>query len=327
MNESNAYQRLKILYLYKILFEQTDEYHSITMPQIIEQLDEYGFPAGRKALYEDIDALREFGVDIVSGRGKWAGYAIVSRDFEMPELTLLADAVVCSPFFTNKKAKELISKLEGLCSVHDAAQIDRKVYTSGRESFDNERIYLNVDAIHRAISEKKKITFKYFDYNIRKQKVYRDGLRTCSPYALAWNEERYYLIAHYEKYGGISHFRVDKMEDVEITDEPCEKKPKDFRLSEYLKSTFSMFSGDDTEVQLLFENDLVNAVIDRFGKSVRMSRYDDGHFTVRVSVRVDRPETFFGWLFQFGTKAKILAPVELAESYRKMLRSVLKNQK
>lgn len=328
MSESNVYQRLKILYLYKILFEQTDEYHAITMPQIIEQLEEYGFSAGRKALYEDIEALREFGVDIVSSRGKWASYAIVSRSFEMPELTLLADAVVCSPFFTNKKAKELIEKLESLCSVHEAAQIERKVYSAAeRESFDNERIYLNVDAIHRAISEKKKITFKYFDYNIKKQKVYREGLRTCSPYALAWSGERYYLIAHYEKYGGISHFRVDKMEGVEITDEPCEKKPKDFRLSEYLRSTFSMFSGDDTEVHLLFENGLVNAVIDRFGKSVRMSRYDDGHFTVRVNVRADQPGTFFGWLFQFGTSARILAPLELAERYRKTLRDVLKNQK
>lgn len=327
MSEGNAYQRLKILYLYKILFEQTDEYHALSMPQIIEQLEENGFSAARKALYEDIDALRAFGVDIASGRGNRAGYAIVNRDFEIPELMLLADAVVCSPFFTEKKAKALIEKLEGLCSIHEAAQIERKVYTAGRESSDNERIYLNVDAIHRAIAEKKKITFKYFDYNIRKQKVYRDGLRTCSPYALAWNEEKYYLIAHYEKYGGISHFRVDKMECVEITDEPCLKKPRDFKLSEYLKSTFSMFSGNNRDVWLLFENKLTNAVIDRFGKSVKMQRYDDEHFTVRVSVKADNPETFFGWLFQFGTMAKILEPVDLRERYSKMLKAVIKSQK
>lgn len=328
MSEGSTYQRLKILYLYKILFEQTDEYHAISMPRIIEQLEEYGFSAARKALYEDIEALRAFGVDIASGRGNRAGYAIVDRDFEIPELTLLADAVLCSPFFTEKKAKALIEKLEGLCSVHEAAQIERKVYTAGgRESSDNERIYLNVDEIHRAIAEKKKITFRYFDYNIRKQKVYREGLRTCSPYALAWNDEKYYLIAHYEKYGGISHFRVDKMDSVEMTDEPCHKKPRDFKLSEYLRSTFSMFSGTEQEVVLIFENSLTNAVIDRFGKSVRMRRYDDSHFTIRVSVKTDNPETFFGWLFQFGTKAKILEPVDLRERYRKMLKTVLDGQR
>lgn len=326
MSDGSTYQRLKILYLYKILFEQTDEYHAISMPQIIEQLEEYGFSAARKALYEDIEALRAFGVDIASGRGNRAGYAIIDRDFEIPELTLLADAVVCSPFFTEKKAKALIGKLESLCSVHEAARIERKVYTAGRESSDNERIYLNVDAIHRAIAEKKKITFRYFDYNIRKQKVYREGLRTCSPYALAWNEEKYYLIAHYEKYGGISHFRVDKMDSVEMTDEPCQKKPKDFKLSEYLRSTFSMFSGTEQEVVLLFENRLTNAVIDRFGKSVKMSRYDDEHFTVRVSVKTDNPETFFGWLFQFGTMARILAPAGLRKRYREALKAVLDAQ-
>lgn len=197
----------------------------------------------------------------------------------------------------------------------------------GQSGFNNERIYLNIDAIQRAISEKKKIKFKYFDYNFKKQKVYRRGVRTCSPYALAWNDEKYYLIAHYEKYGGISNFRVDKMEDVCLLDEPSCKMPKDFKLYEYLRSTFSMFSGEISQVRLMLDNSLANAVIDRFGRNVKMQRYDDEHFTALVQIRVDQPEPFFAWLFQFGTAASILAPANLKERYLEVLKSVYGSQR
>lgn len=321
--------RLKILYLYKILWEQTDAEHALTMPQIQAELEALGAGAGRKAIYEYLDMLREFGADIDSGYGKSAGYNLSSRTFDLPELKLLADAVVSSRFFTERKAKEMLRKLETLCSVHEASSIQRQVYIANRNATDNERIYYNVNEIHRAISEKRKISFKYFDYDIRIRKKYRDGLRECSPYALTWNEEKYYLVAHYEKYDGISHFRVDKMEDVQILDEPSHKMPRDFKLSEYLRSTFSMFSGEEQTVTLRFRNtpSLINAVIDRFGRQI--SLYPDGeeHFTVRVPVRTSSPAPFFGWLFQFGADAQILSPDELKKEYVRMLNKAAKANK
>lgn len=317
----------KILYLYKILWENTDGEHVITMPQILEKLNEYGVSAGRKAVYEYIDILREFGVDIISGMGKNSGYCLGSREFELPELKLLADAVSSSRFFTEKKAKALIQKLESLCSVYEAKSIRRQVFIANRLTTDNERIYYNVNEIHRAIAEKRMISFDYFDYDIKKRKKYRGGKRCCSPYALTWNEERYYLIAHYEKYNDISHFRVDKMENVRILDTPSNKMPSGFKLSEYLKSTFSMFSGNVETVTLRFDNALINAVIDRFGKQITL--YPDGetHFTVRVPVRASTPEPFFGRLFQFGTNAQILAPQDLKARYLEMLENVSKNHR
>ena len=217
--EKNSIQRLKILYLYKIMLEQTDEQHPITMNEIISQLNLYGISAERKALYHDIEALCTFGLDIKQLKGNSSGYYVASREFELPELKLLADAVTSSRFLTEKKSNELLKKIEGLASVHEAKQIHRQVFVSNRVKAMNERIYINVDTIHRAIAEGKKISFKYFDYDLEKKKKYRDGLRVCSPYALSWDDERYYLIAYYEKYSSISNFRVDRMESVKILEE------------------------------------------------------------------------------------------------------------
>lgn len=318
---------LKILYLYKILSEKTDSEHSLTMPELQRELKKCGAEAGRKSIYEYIDALRSLGVEIDSELGKGAGYSLAARTFDLPELKLLADAVASSRFFTERKAKALIAKLESLCSEHEAKSLRRQVYIANRLTTDNERIYYNVNEIHRAINEKRMISFKYFDYDIRKRKKYRDGVRVCSPYALTWNDEKYYLIAHYEKYGSISHFRVDKMEDVRILDEPAQKMPRGFKLSDYMGSTFSMFSGEVEDVKLRFSNSLIGAVIDRFGKQITLIPDGGGHFTVKVPVRASSPEPFFGWLFQFGENAQILSPQALREEYIKALNQAAKANK
>ena len=323
MLDKTTNQRLKILYLYKILLETTDEQHHITMPEIISQLALYGISAGRKALYEDIEALKNYGLDIISLKGNVSGYYVASRDFELPELKLLADAVSSSRFLTEKKSAKLLKKIEGLSSIHEAKQIQRQVYVTNRVKAMNERIYLNVDVIHRAIAEKKNIRFRYFDYDLQKQKKYRDGIRVCSPYALTWDDERYYLIAFYNKRNAISNFRVDRMEAVEIMDEPAKEKPENFVVADYMNSSFSMFSGKTQNVKLRFDNKLINAVIDRFGKSILIVPDGETHFTVRIQVKTEQPEPFFGWLFQFSTMAEIVEPLELKERYRTDLKKVL----
>ena len=321
-NSRTSTQRLKILYLYRILLERSDEEHIITMPEIISQLELYGISAGRKALYDDIEALKTYGLDIISVRGDKAGYYVASRDFELPELKLLADAVTSSRFLTEKKSSELLKKIESLSSVYQAKQINRQVYIADRVKAMNERIYLNVDVIHRAITENKQISFKYFDYDMQKRKRYRDGLRMCSPYALSWDDERYYLIAFYPKRpDNYTNFRVDRMENVEIITYEARVIPQAFNLSEYMNSTFSMFSGEAQEVKLRFHISLVNTVLDRFGKNISLRPDGDERFTIRVNIKAEPP--FFGWLFQFGTKASIVEPLELKEKYIEQLEDVL----
>ena len=313
--------RLKILYLYKILTEQTDEQHGLTMNELIEKLDACGISAARKALYEDIEALKLFGLDVVGGSGRNADYRVVNREFELPELKLLTDAVCSAKFITEKKSRELADKLTALCSHHQARELKRQVYVSGRAKTSNEKVYMNVDAINRAITEHKQITFKYFDYDLNKHKVYRDGERICSPYSLVWDDEKYYMVAFYEKRQDVNNFRVDRMESVEILDIPAKPVPKDFNLPGYMNSTFSMFSGDERDVKLLFDKDFVNVALDRFGKDIKLVPYDDGHFTVHVKVKIGAP--FFGWLFGFGGKIKLLSPDDVIEQYNRMLRSAL----
>ena len=320
-NARTVTQRLKILYLYKILLERSDEEHLITMPEIISQLELYGISAGRKALYDDIEALKTYGLDIISVRGDKSGYYVASRDFELPELKLLADAVTSSRFLTEKKSSELLKKIESLSSIYQAKQIKRQVYIADRVKAMNERIYLSVDVIHRAIAENKQISFKYFDYDMQKHKRYRDGLRVCSPYALSWDDERYYLIAFYPKRpDNYTNFRVDRMENVEIISNEARYLPQKFNLSEYMNSTFSMFSGETQEVKLRFHCSLVNTVIDRFGKNITLRPDGDEWFTIRVNVKAEPP--FFGWLFQFGTKVEIVNPQELKEKYIEQLKKV-----
>ena len=323
MSEKSSKQKLKMLYLYNIFMKYTDEEHSLTIAEIIEMLAENGISAERKTLYNDICMLREFGLDIVMNNSKQYSYYLASRDFELPELKLLADAVASSRFLTDKKSRELLRKIENLASIYEGKQINRQVYVSNRVKSMNGRIYINVDIIHRAINEKKKISFRYFDYDLNKKKRYRDGLRIASPFALTWDDERYYLVAFYPKRpDNYTNFRIDRMEEIEILENKVAKVPKDFSLSEYMNSTFSMFSGEIRDVKLRFRNFLINAVLDRFGKSVIIIPDGDEHFTVNVKVRLGAP--FYGWLFQFGANASIVRPSDVKQEYLDMLNAVTK---
>lgn len=317
-------QKLTLLYIYKILFEGTDEEHAMTSADIAEKLEAYGVSASRKTIYDDVNVLREAGVEILSGRGSNSGYRLVGREFQLAELSLLANAVSSAKFLTEKKSaellKELLKKISRLTGRYEGRQLQREVYIANRPKSMNEKIYYNVDTIHKAIAEKKKISFMMFDYDLRKRMIFREGVRICSPYALCWNEEKYYLVAYYEKYGRITNFRVDRMTDIHILNEPAEKQPRDFSLSEYLSSTFSMFSGNSEDVRLRFDNDLINAVIDRFGKKVPIYPHGDDQFETVVKVKTEQPQPFFGWIFKFGTKARIIEPAHLIDEYQKMLK-------
>lgn len=316
--------RRRLLYVYKIFLEETDENHYLTREEIVTILARYGVSAERRAIYEDVNALQSFGLDIVEDHsGGNCHYALVSRDFELAELKLLADAVSSSQFLTEKKSAELLKKIESLCSRYEAEQIRRQVFVANRLKSDNERILLSVDTIHRAMSENRQISFRYFSYDVKKNRVYREGLRQCSPYALVWQDERYYLLGYYEKRQGITNFRVDRMEGVTVCDEARLPQPEGFSVAKYINASFSMFSGEVSKVELRAENELVNAVFDRFGTDIIVCPDGEEHFTVSVDVKAEQPEPFFGWIFQFGSRVRIISPSWLAERYKEFVKEVL----
>ena len=303
-----SHQKLKLLYLMRILLEKTDDEHTMTVPEMIAELGKLGISAERKSIYDDIEYLKLFGIDVCSRKTKTHDYFIGSRDFELPELKLLVDSVQSSKFITHKKSIELISKIEKLTSEANAKKLHRQVFVTNRVKTVNETIYYNVDKIHDAIAENKKITFKYYDLDVNKKKVYRkNGERyTESPIALTWDDENYYLITYKEKYDDYTHYRVDKMESIEITDVQRDVSDKPFDLSEYSKATFAMFAGEEAEITIKCVNELVGVMYDKFGTNIRIIKADEGHFICTVNVAVS--PHFLSWIISFGNRAEILSP-------------------
>ena len=247
-------QKLKLLYLLKMLNEKTDEDNTMTINDMIAELDRYGITAERKSIYDDLEALRHYGLDIASRKSKTTDYFVASRLFELPELKLLVDAVQCSKFVTHKKSNELIKKIESLASYRQAQSLQRQVYVSNRVKTINESIYYNVDRLHAAIAENKKVSFKYFDYDIKKEKAFRKNgdKYSVSPYALSWDDENYYLITFSTKYNDFTHYRVDRMTDIDLIDEERDLLPdrEHFDIAEYTKKVFNMFGGVNDKLKM-----------------------------------------------------------------------------
>ena len=296
-------QKLKIFYILDELISMLERQHNIVCE--------------RKTIYSDIAALQDYGVDIVSIPGKSGGYYIASRNFELPELKLLIDAVQSSRYLTEKKSRELIEKLCTQCSIHDARLMRRDVLVDRRVKSMNETIYYNVDTIQDAIAQNRQISFRYFDWGIDRKRHYRDKDYTASPYGLCQDNENCYLMAHSQRHG-VTSYRVDRMSDIQLLDDarvPCPELTGK-ALAEYANRLFQMYSGDAVDVKLRFHNSLVNVIIDRFGRDTMLIPDGEDHFVFTVNVAVS--PMFLSWVIGFGNKAKILYPQSVADACRQM---------
>ena len=316
-------QKLKILYILDYLQQNSHESKPVRANELIEMLRErHGISCDRKTVYSDIAALQDYGVDIVSIPGKNGGYHIASRNFDLPELKLLIDAVQSSRYLTEAKSRELIEKLCTQCNEQDARLMRRNVLVSGRVKSMNESIYNNVDYIQEAISQNKQITFRYFDWDLGGQRRYRDKSYTASPYGLCQDNENCYLLALSDRHG-ITSYRVDRMTEIRLTDaqrEPCpELAGKAF--VQHANRLFQMFAGDEVTVKMRFHRELINVVVDRFGKDTMLIPDGDEHFTFTVSVAVS--PMFLSWVIGFGAKAKVLYPQSVADACRALCREAL----
>lgn len=312
-------QKLKILYLAKILLENTDAEHDITLQEIIDKLSANNVTAERKRLYDDIAQLDDFGIRIRKTQyGKTFHYQVVNRDFEIAELKLLADSVASAKFITEKKSNELIKKIERLASRHDASKLQRQVYVAGRVKAMNNDIMENVDAIHNAISLNLKISFQYFQWNVKKQPELRKGgaRYLISPWGLSWDDENYYLVGYDSDADMIKHYRVDKMLNIKVekTKREGRYKFKAVDMAVYAKKMFNMFDGEEMDVEILCANNLAGVMIDRFGKDVRMYKADEEHFKVKAKVAAS--SHFIHWIMALGAGAQIIGPESLVEEIR-----------
>lgn len=307
-------QKLKLLYLKEFLEAESDEKHPLSTQKIIDYLAAHNITAERKAIYNDIECLQEFGMDIVHIPGRNGGYYLASREFELPELKLLVDAVQSSRFLTHKKSMQLIEKLSHMVSIHEAGSLKRQVVVSGRVKTMNESIYYNVDTLHDAIAQNSKITFRYTKWGPDGQRHNQPGLYEASPYALVWDDENYYLVAHTEQHG-LTHYRVDKMAQINLSGEKRFISPdaKAIDAAAYGRNVFGMFGGETTSVRMRFHNSLAGVVIDRFGKDTMLIPDGTEHFIFSMDICVS--PMFLGWMAGFGDRAKILTPQWVAEEY------------
>lgn len=312
-------QKFKLYYLAKILTEKTDEDHYITMPEILEELERYEVTANRKSIYNDLKDLERLGIEVEGEPiGKGYHYHVVDRQFELPELKLLVDAIQSSKFITARKSNELIKKLETLVSKYEAAKLQRQVFVSGRIKTMNESIYYNVDEIHNAIAENRKIRFQYFQWNVKKEMELRHGgaYYHISPWGMSWDDENYYLVGYDSEADMIKHYRVDKMLHIRMSEETREGKEifQKLDMAAYTKKSFGMYGGEEERVKLLVKNSFAGIIIDRFGKDVTMIPVDEENFTVNVDVQVS--SQFFSWVFALGDGVKIVGPEKVVRQVK-----------
>ena len=304
-------QKLKMLYLIKVLAEETDDQHGLTAQEIIARLGQYEVNADRKTLYRDFDELDRFGLEIIKEQiGRNVYYHLGKRYFELPELKLLVDSVQSAKFISEKKSAELIRKLEGMASKHEAQHLQRQVFLAGRVKTYNESIYYNVDRIHEAINSGTQIRFHYYRWTVDKKMELRNNgdWYQVSPWVLAWDDEYYYLIAFDAEDQIMKHYRVDKMLDITVTDTPRdgEEAYQKFDAAKYAKRVFAMFAGEETRVTMEGPNELVGVILDRFGKDIALYAKDKDQFVAHVDVAVSRH--FLGWVIAVGEGLRITGP-------------------
>ena len=314
----------KILYIYDYLFRNTDENHFATTEELTRHLTRLEVPAERKSIYSYIDALVWAGADIQFRKKN--GWFLGNRTFELPELKLLVDAVQCSRFITQKKSDALIRKLESLCSVYQADRLHRDVYVDGRAKVMNEGIYYNVDMIHAAISDKRTVTFRYFDLDIRRNQIFRRGGEryVVTPFALIYNNDNYYLVGFDHAKRSLRNYRVDKMSRILDSDEPQQGKDlyPDFQVAQYAESHFGMFSGETVTVTLRCRRSMSNVIWDRFGLDLIM--VPDGPDYFRVQVLVALSPQFFGWIFGLEGGVTVVSPPTAVKAYDRLLKQAMR---
>lgn len=318
-------QKLKLLYLMQMLEEQTDAEQGLTMTQILEKLEELGISAERKSIYRDIEALREFGVDVRTYQRAPVEYAVERRAFAFAELQLLVDAVQSSRFLTQRQSDALVEGVKQLASTREQTLLDKRVHVEGRIKMQNESVFYSVDRIQEALAAKRKISFTYFKYDAAKRKApQHDGERYVeTPVQLVYAEGYYYLVVFNEKHDDFANYRVDRMDRIEVLDEPALKNERiaTFDALELESRAFGMYSGQPVSATLLVDESVMGAVVDRFGKDVESVEVGKGK--ARVYAVVMKSPVLFGWLAQFGECVRVEKPVSLARDYRDYLASIL----
>ncbi len=330
MRQENAY-KIKLVKLLEILRQDSDEDHYIGTSEILAKLAGMGIVCDRRTLYRDIDILNEFGYEVLCEKapGMPNKYCVLDRSFDVPELRILMDAVQASSFITPKKTKELVDKIADLGGSHRAELLRQNIVNYNTTKSSNECIFYSINEINSAIEQGKKVSFKYFDFDAQHKRVYRkEGKRYyVNPLATIFADDNYYLIAYYAKHEGVVHYRIDRMDIVEMVSDQDKDPYKGSRLDlkRHKKSVFGMFQGETQEVVFQADNSLLDPIFDKFGEQVSITQMEGNEITFKTEVQVS--PMFFGWCCSFGEKLKVIAPTEILNDLKEYIETIAKGYK
>lgn len=310
-------QKIKLIKIIEVLSKYTDDEHILNATQICEYLEKDGIEAERKAIYNDIDVLIDYGYDIVKSTAPKSGYFLASRKFELPEIYLLSDAITSAKFISAKKTRELVSKLDSMLSVYQAKKREKGIFFDLKDKCNNEEIYYNIDKISYAIERRKKISFTYFARELSNDReiIKKEKEMVISPYALVWQDDHYYVIGNYSKYDNLIHMRVDRMKSVESLDEnvrhfsevSCYKEY--FDIADYTNKLFSMYGGELVEIEFSCNKKILEQVVDRFSDSIFIKNVTENEFC--FSTKVALSDALVTWIMNYGDKLSVRSPEKL----------------
>ncbi len=320
------YRKVKLIKLLELLRQHTDEQHPMTTNQICAAMEEMGIPCDRRIVTQDVVALNDLGYEVMATMiGHEKAYYVEDRSFSVPELKILIDAVHASSFITEKKSRELIEKIAALAGSHRAEVLKRNMVCFNNRKHSNEKILYAVDTLEEAILNQKKVIFLYFDLDETGQRVYRRGGHhyVVEPVALVFNEDNYYMMCYSSRHDSTSNYRVDRMDGVQIIDEPCCEKAVALRdeVASYTEQAFKMFGGQTEDVVLEFDRKLIGVVYDKFGEGVKMLPSGQEKCIATLKVRIS--PTFWGWLFQFAGQMRVISPEPVVDAYLDQARLLL----
>lgn len=326
MKKENAY-KIKLVKLLEILRQDSDEDNYLTTGYLLKKLAEEGIECDRRTLYVDIDLLNSYGYEVLCEKsiGKPNKYCVADRSFDVSELRILMDAVQASKFITEKKTDKLLEKIADLAGSHKAELLQSNVVDFNTAKSDNENIFYSISEINGAIEKGKKVSFEYFDYNYKHERVLRrDGKRYyVNPLATVFADDNYYLIAYYAKHEGVVHYRIDRMDHVEIVEnQPIDRyKGEKFDLKKHKKTVFAMYQGEKETVEFVADESILVPIFDTFSKNVKLYPLGSGKYRFKASVQLS--PVFYGWCMSFGDKLKITAPATVADKFVEFIKTTL----
>lgn len=318
-------RRSRIVFILDYLKRNSDENHPVDAQELLRALEENGLSAERKAIYEDIKALALLGYDIIKSGGNNRGYFIGEREFEIPEINLLMDAVQSADFISENKTRRLLSKLQNFVSRFEADGLKNRVFVENRSKCSNEAVYRIISDINEAISANNQIEIEYAKTQLQGNKLTNTSKKMIvNPYALVWDADRYYLIGNNAKYDNLTNLRVDRIKSLKILatkmrhfSEVSEYSQR-FDVADYSRKTFNMFGGELCRIDLECDVELLDQIIDRFS-NVIMIRHFDGEKTFRFSTEAHVSDGLVGWIMQFGGKIKVLSPESLKNDVKEKI--------